>query len=707
MRARAAAAGLWLAETLAAERERWALWLPVAFGLGIGLYFALPREPPPFAGWIAVLLIFSGFWAWRRSLARLLLLALLAVALGFALAQWRTQRVAAPLLMERLGPVTVQGVIESLEPDGRTTRVILRPLGIERLEPAALPRRIRVRLPGEMAAEARPGAVLTVRVVLMPPPGPVIPGGYDFARDAWFRSLGAVGYGFGPGEVDTTAPAAVGWDLWWADLRGGWSQRLRALLPGDAGAVADALVTGERGGLSAPLEQAYRDSSLAHLLSISGLHVSLIVGLVFFGLRGGLALIPPVALRYPIKKWAAFLSLLAVPLYTLLVGASIPTQRAGLMVMLVLLAVLLDRRAISLRLVAWAAVVLLAWSPEALLSPSFQMSFGAVAALIAAYEVWMRRQGRTRDAGWWDRAWLYLAGVAFSSLIAGLATAPYAAFHFNRVALYGIAANLVAVPLTAVAVMPLALASYLLFPLGLEELALVPLGWSVEAINWVALEVASWPGAALAVPAMPLWGLLVLTLGGLWLCIWSRPWRLAGLALLLLGCLSPLLERQPDILVSGDSKVIGLAAPDGTLWLSTRRAGRFSSDEWLAMRGQTEAPVWWREEAALGDWLRCDALGCLYRREGRQVALVFAGDALLEDCWGSDLVIALLPIRRACPAETPRRDRFALWREGALAVWVEEGGLRLKSVAAWRGERPWSPRRSGEVVALPGEGEEP
>ena len=692
----------WLAATLAAERERWVLWLPVAFGAGIGVYFALPEEPRPWAGAAAVLLCLGGvLTAWRRPGLRLMVLGLLAVSAGLALAELRTRQVAAPLLLERHGPAQVQGVIERLEPDGGTTRVTLAPLSIEGLAADALPRRVRIRVPGMLPEAARPGAVMALTATLLPPPGPALPGGYDFAREAWFRGLGAVGYAFRAGSVLDAAPAAVGWDLWWSDLRQDWSRRLRAVLPGDLGAVADALVTGERGGISEPLRQAYRDSGLAHLLAISGLHVGLLAGLVFLGLRGALALIPPVALRWPIKKWAAAVAFLALPPYLWLVGASIPTQRACLMVMIVLLAVLLDRRAISLRLVAWAAVLVLALAPEALLTPSFQMSFAAVTALIAAYEAISRRRAGREEAALPWRVLLYLGGVLLSSLIASTATAPFAAFHFDRLSLYGLAANLVAVPVTAFWIMPFALLAYALFPLGAEAVALVPLGWGVEAINWVALEVASWPGVAVLVPAMPVWGLLLVTLGGLWLCIWTRPWRLAGIAFLLLGALSPLALRAPDILVSGDARIVALADPAGELWLSSTRAGRFSSEEWLQRRGQDAARNWWQDEAAVAPWLGCDALGCIYRRAGRTVALVLSGPALLEDCWGNDLVVALLPIRRACPRGTAALDRFDLWREGAHAIWLEAEGVRSLSVAAWRGRRPWSPRRSGDRVALP------
>jgi len=692
----------WLPETLSAERERWLLWLPVAFGFGAALYFALPEEPRPLSGLIAAALLLGPVIVWRqRPVLFVALLALLTASLGFAAAQWRSERVAAPLLTERFGPAEIVGRIEELERLGAAARLTLTPLAIEGLAAEQLPGLVRLRV-AQPPEAALPGAVVRLRGVLLPPPPPAMPGGYDFAREAWFRGLGAVGFAFGALTLEQDAAAASGWSLFWSRLRSVIGLELRRELEGDVAAVAEALLTGERAAISEPLLQAYRDSGLAHLLSISGLHISLVAGLFFFTLRAALAAVPALALSFPIKKWAAAAGLAVLPFYTFLVGASVPTLRASIMLMLVLLAVLLDRRAISLRLVAWAALVVLALAPEALLGPSFQMSFAAVTALIAAYELWRDSPGAREERGPLGRVWLYVAGVFFSSLVATLATAPFALFHFDRLALYGLVANLIAVPLTAFWVMPACLLVYLLLPFGLAHLPFQLLGWGVAAINLTAEAVASWPGASLLLPAMPLWGLTAATLGGLWLCLWRRAWRLAGVLGLLVAFASPFLVRPPDILVSGDARVLALADPAGRLWLSSVRAQRFTSAEWLERRGQTEAELWSRAPAeALAGWLACDALGCRYRRAGRSVAIVFAGTALLEDCWGSDLVLAILPVRRACPREAAVIDRFDLWREGTHAFWVEEEGLRWESVADWRGRRPWSPRRTGEPVAVP------
>ncbi len=690
-----------LARVIEAEQERWLLWLPVAFGSGVALYFALPEEP---RWWVALGplgLSLCALLVWRRQPLALYLTTLLAAAVaGFAAGQLRTAVVSAPLLLERFGPSEVSGTLLMLDRRPSDTRLLIKPGVIEGLSKHELPERVRLRLAGRKKLDARPGDRLQLLAVLLPPPPPAVPGGYDFGRDAFFKEIGAAGFLLGRPEVVARGEAS-GWMLYWSGLRDDVGLRVReALSPGEAG-VAEALLTGQRAGIDPSIQEAYRISGLAHLLAISGLHVGLIAGIFFFSLRALLALAPPIALRWPIKKLAALATALLLPFYLPMVGASVPTQRACLMALIVLAAVLLDRRAISMRLVAFAALVVLAWSPESLLSASFQLSFAAVTALVAAYEVWRaRKPDWEREQATLRRLQIYFLGVLLSSLIAGLATAPFAAYHFHRLALYGLLANLLAVPLTAFWIMPLCLLSYLLLPFGLEELAFQPLGWGIAALNSIAVTVADLPGALLTIPAMPLWGLVCLTAGGLWLCLWRSRWRTAGILLLLLGSVSPALQRPADILITGDGRLIGLGAPDGQLWLSNRRVERFAAGIWLRRRAQSEVLVWQQEEQR--PWLFCDNLGCRYRHAGLEVALALEAEALREDCSGVALLISLSPIPRGCLAGRPTIDRFDLWRNGTYAVWLSDDAVTLRSVQESRGKRPWSPgRRAADTVFVP------
>jgi competence protein ComEC len=687
-----------LGAALAAESGRWALWIPVALGLGIAAYFALPVEPPAWTGLAGLALTGLAALAARRHPPLLAAtLAAMAVCLGLAAAQARTAAVDAPVLSREIRWAAVIGRVAEVERLAAGRRLVLDRVRIEELEPRRTPERIRVRIATD-EPPLWPGQWVRLQATLGPPSAPAAPGAFDFQRHAFFQGIGAIGFAFGaaepiepPGDAAGAEPAA--WRIWLAGLRQDLTDRIQAALPGATGAIAAALTTGSRDAIPEPVLEAMRDSGLAHLLSISGLHFGLVAGILFVGTRALLALVPALALAYPIKKWAALAALLGSTAYLLISGGTVPTQRSFVMAGLVLLAVMVDRSAISMRLVAWAAAVILLLSPETLTGPSFQMSFAAVVCLIAAFEATRGYRARRRaDAGWLRRLGHYAAALAATSLIATLATAPYAVYHFNRVADYGLVANMIAVPMTGFWVMPWAVIAFLLMPFGLERFGLVPMGWGIDGIVTVAETVAAWPGAVMLIPAIPTVALGLITLGGLWLCLWQRPWRLYGLAGVAAGVIAAaLLTRPPDLLVSGDGRLIAVSDAGGRLLLSSRRAARFEGEIWLRRAGQVDPLSWPRDGYGADGRLACDSLGCLYRTAGRTVALVQEPAALAEDCPIADLVISTEPVhRRLCP--TPQRiiDRFDLWRDGAHAVWIgADGDLTVRSVRDLRGTRPW------------------
>ncbi|MCH7929161.1 MAG: ComEC/Rec2 family competence protein [Proteobacteria bacterium] len=681
-----------VAATMVAERERWPLWIPVCMGGGIALYFALPAEPAAWLGGFAVAAALAAAAGFRRRPAWLAVsLALLAASSGFAGAQLRAHSVAAPVLTTKLRPAVVTGRVVANEVRVNDHRLVLDRVRIEGLDAPATPERVRVSVRGQTGSVV-PGQWVRLRAALSPPPGPAAPGAFDFARRAYFEGLGAVGFAFPPLHVVAPPDGEAGTD--WAAALGRFrhavTARLRAGLEGQTGAVAAALLTGERGAIPKPVLAAMRDAGLAHLLAISGLHVGLVAATLFFAVRALLALCESVALRYPIKKWAACAALAGTAFYLLLSGATIPTQRAFLMGALVLGGILLDRTGVSMRSVAWAATVVLLLHPESLLGPSFQMSFAAVIALVAFYEAW-----RDRRASWSAldaaprRVLLYLVGVALMTLIASSATAPFVLYHFNRVAAYGLAANMLAVPITALWIMPWGIAALIVMPFGLEAFALAPMGWGIDAVIAVASTVSAWPGAVRLFPVMPMAGLALAAAGGLWLCLWRRRWRWLGVLPFVAGLLSPAFGDTPDVLVDGDAKLFAVRTADGALALSSRRTNRFGAGIWLRRNGQA-APAEWSENS---DWLRCDAVGCVYRAGGRVVALVRDGRALAEDCRVADIVVSMVPVRRRCPSAEVTIDRFDLWRNGAHALYLDAGRVRVESVGDDRGARLWAVRR--------------
>ncbi len=682
--------GIALAAFFLAERERWALWAPVFVGTGIAIYFALPWEPAVWAG--PVLLVGALFACLVRSrsvLATLLAFGVALSALGFTVAHLRAQFVAAPVLERPYGPAPVSGRVRHVELFPKGPRVLLDQVTLGRLSPERTPELVRIRL----HADDRPavGSRISVYAKLMPPGEPSAPGTYDFQRHAWFAKIGAVGFAFGQGKRIAGEPSNEGGSiaLWIAAVRQQVTTRIRAAAPGEAGAIAAALVTGDRSGISRDTMAAMRDSGLAHLLAISGLHMGLVAAILFFGLRTLLACSERLALRYPIKKGAAAVALLGGFAYLVLAGATIPTQRAFLMTGFVLVAVLLDRIAISLRLVAWAATVILLISPESLLSASFQMSFAAVVALVALYEDGWRAWKKTGVESWLGKLSLYMGGVATTTIVAGAATGIFAMYHFGRIAHFGVAANLLAVPITAFWIMPWAVIAMILMPFGLEALAFVPMTWGIDAVVGVAGVVAGWPGAVGHTPAMPVEGLAVAAFGGLWLCLWRRKWRYAGLVGIVAGVASISLYAVPDILVSGDGRLMAVLDQDGALLLSTKRRERRTASAWLRRAGQHDANAW-RSSAAV---IRCDGLACSYETKGRMVALVNDARALLEDCRRANIVISAIPVRSRCPSARLVVDRFDLWRKGAHAIWFDREGLKVATVAGTQGERLWTRKR--------------
>jgi len=687
------------------ERDRWALWLPVMFGLGIAVYFALRFEPPLWlgAGGMAAAAVLGLAVRRRRwdagGLATAAVVAVAMLAAGFAAAQWRAASVAAPVLAKRIGPTAVTGRVAEVETFPKDSRVTLERVRIAGVGAEATPEKVRLRLRGEQPP-TRPGDWIRVRAILTPPPPPSAPGAFDFQRQSYFKRLGAVGFGLGPvealGETDGDSDGLHALGIGIERLRHAITGRILAGLPGQEGAVAAALMTGDRSAIPEPLMDAMRNSGLAHLLAISGLHIGLVAGIVFIGLRAMMALAPPLALDFQIKKIAAAVSIVGAFSYAVIAGATIPTQRAFVMVGLMLVAVLVDRRALSVRLVAWAALIVLLVQPESLLGASFQMSFGAVVALIAAYEV---ISNRDRFAGydsgrlppWLRKAGVYVAGVALTTLVAGTATAPFALYHFNRFADYGLAANIVAVPVTALWVMPWAVIAFLAMPVGLEAWALAPMGWGLTVVIAVAETVASWPGAVTLVPSMPTWGLAAIVLGGLWLCLWRRRWRLFGVAGIAAGFAALAVVRPPDVLIDGQARLLAVRTADGGMTVSSLGRARFERETWLRRVGQEDAEGVWPAAGLSADQrLRCDVEGCLYRVGGKAVALVYEEGALAEDCWAADVVVAVTPVRRTCPASRVI-DRFDLWRDGGHALWLDRGGVRVETVNGERGERPWVP----------------
>ena len=691
-RRRALRPGAVLAAALAAEGERRILWLPVFFGAGIALYFALTAEPPGWIGGTATLaaaalaLVLRRRAGWREAAV-----ALAFVASGFAVMQQARVEHGTPMLDRRIGSIAVTGRVIDIDKLDRGWRIVVAPDPLPGLAANEQPRRLRIHIAASSDV-LEPGDRVSFRGRLYPAPPQVLPGGRDMQRELFFAGIGAVGYSFGAAHRIASAGGDRdgGWREWLLRLRAEMTRRINAELPGSTGGVASAVITGKRGTMAEEVKQAFRQSGLSHLLAIAGLHLGLVGGFVFFAVRGGLALLPWVALRYPIKKIAAGATLIVLFCYLMISGASIPTQRAFVMTGIVFAAILIDRLRISMRICALAAFVVLLLDPASLVGVSFQMSFGAVVALIAVYETWGTRFARLFHSGSLRRKISgYFGAVALTTVVATIGTEPFAVYHFHHVVLYSPLANVIAVPISAMWTLPWGVVACLLMPLGLEKLALVPMGWGIDATIRVAQWVAVLPGNVWSMPRLPTIGAVLVALGGCWLCLWQGGWRRWGVVGIAAGLATMLLTRPPDIILGDFGRFLAARTASGDYHVAAT-AEALSRSFLVQETGAALLP--WPAAASGDGALDCGTPGrCIYSAHGKRVALVTAEAGLPVACGSVDAIVAQIPAGFACKARIPVADRIDSWRKGAIGLWLDESGVTVESANESRGDRPWVP----------------
>ncbi|MGA2894517.1 MAG: ComEC/Rec2 family competence protein [Xanthobacteraceae bacterium] len=680
----------WAAEEAATGRLL--PWFAVAFGFGIVLYFTAEREP---AWWAATALaaacaIFAVLLR-RRLVAYVVALGVFAIVAGFATATLKTERIDHPVLRFSASSVTVSGFVELREESQHTDRFVLR---VERIEGGRMeekPARVRLSVKRGMAPPA--GAFVEAKALLESPLQPLEPGSYDFARDLFFQGIGASGFVRGAVKVvqpPTSQGLVASADSFVQRLRDAIDARIRAVLPGDSGAIAAMLINGRRDAIDPHLYDAMFVSGIGHVLSISGYHMAVVAGVIFFLFRAVLALIPGLADRAPIKKWAAAAALGVTAFYLVLSGNQVATQRSFIMIAVVLLGVLFDRPTLTMRTVTIAALVVLFFAPEAVVHPSFQMSFAATLALIAGYERGAIKVRASADSSLGARAALWgvneLVGLTVASLLAGLATTPYAAYHFHRVAPYGVLANLLAMPVVSAWVMPMGILGVVAIPFGFDTECWRQMGYGIEWMDAVAVWVASLPGAFGRVTAFGTGPLLVATAGLLVIGLLKTPLRWSGAPLVLLAVIWAARSPLPDVLVAADGRTFAVRGADGRLVFHHSGGDTFAIREWLA----ADADGRDLHDRGLGQGIACDTSGCVGKlADGALVAYALEPDAFEDDCQRAALVIALRDAPPDCAATVVGRDR--LRERGALALRRAGSGFVVDAARPKNYDRPWAP----------------
>jgi competence protein ComEC len=685
---------------LEAERERIGLWLPVALGAGIAAWFALPSM----MHWLGLLLLLAGgllgglLLGWPSRLGRTVAVACGVTAVGMLLVWGRAAWVSAPVLA---APVVTEfsAIVDRVEPLPAKGQLRILALPQRRSD---LPPRVRLTLRSEQAVDLVDGETIGVRTRLMPPPTASLPGGYDFAQRAWFDRIGAVGTVLGevsraPGSGSAAPP-----------LRARLSAHIHGQIEGSAGGIAAALVTGDRGAISEADEEAMRRSGLAHLLSISGLHVTAVVGFAMLLTMRLLALNRRLALAGYVLPLAAAAGALAGGGYTLLAGAEVPTLRSFIAALLVLIAFLMGREALTLRLVAAGALIVLIWRPESLAGPSFQLSFAAVTAIIALHESRaMRAFLARREEPWPVRLGRGVAGLLITGLVVEVALAPIALFHFHKAGLYGALANVIAIPLTTFVIMPAEALALLCDSVGLGA----PFWWITEQalrlLIGLAHGVAEAPGAVAMLPSFPPWGFALAVFGGLWILLWQTRWRRAGVVPLVVGLAALIAQPRPDLLVTGDGRHIAAALPDGSYALLRDRAGDYIRDT-MAEAAGVDVPLGALAEL---DHVECNPDFCRWSQgEGaaRWVILASRGRDRIEGadmaaaCAAADVVISDRWLPRECAGRWMTIDRDSLAETGGLALYLGETPKAVATLKAGDAH-PWRlPQQlSGNDEAVP------
>ncbi len=687
------------------QRDRLPLLAPVGLGLGISIW--------QFKGdgaWLSVLLaalallIFAQQIGYQRRLAKLFAVGALLVCAGFATIMVKSTLLAAPAL-ERPWTGTFNGRVESVE--DVSARNIVRYV-IDTGGYNELPEKIRINVPVENHIEgAKPGAIVQLKARLVPPPGPALPRSYDFARQAWFWGIGATGSALTPPKL-ISPPTGQG--AFWQVQREKLAKHIREAMPKGTGGIGAALLVGSRGAISEEDAEALRNSGMAHLLSVSGLHVTAVVGGAFLLVSKLLALNPFIALRIRVPVAAAGCSAVVAVGYTLLTGAEVPTVRACVAALLILAALAMGREALSLRLLAAGACIVLLFWPEALAGPSFQLSFAAVATIILVHDSPLI-QGLTgrRDEPLFFKGWRFVASLLVTGLAIEIALAPIALFHFHKSGLYGALANIIAIPLTTFVVMPLQIIALLFGSIGADGPFWWLAGQGVAAIAGLAHWVSNAPGAVLLLPSMPRWSFGLTIAGGLWLAIILGRWRLLGLVPVAVGMFAMATAPRPDLLVTGDGQHVAVIDADGQIIMLRPRAGDYA----ISMLSENAAVN--AEPISMDGWpnAQCSLDICSFQisTPTRNWAVVATRSdylvptmELAAACKRADIVISARYLPWSCKPRWLKADRDFLERHGGLSFYLDKG--RVETVAATTAHQPWSqlgPKRAPKRPSGPAE----
>lgn len=664
------------------------LWTGFSFSAGIFLYSVLPDEP----SWLVLGVLFvlsatfAGSYAIRMGLPRVMTL-LLALLAGLSIATIRTAALDAPRLAEPM-TVLLRGDVLKVQETRSGKRIVVRVSEVDAREntDGRFANRVRLRIPAD--AGVAPGDWIKARARLFPPMGPVVPGGYDFSFRAYFDGIGASGFSYGAPEIEQ-GPAASNVVLLVRQvnqLRQHLAERISALLPeGPESALAVALLVGDRSGIDEKTEESLRAAGLAHILAISGLHMALFAGGAYAVCLGALALIPGLALRWPIHKISAILALVAAVFYLLLSGASVATQRSFIMIALVFLGIMTGRRGLTLRSVAIAGLFLLLLAPERLFYPGFQMSFAAVIALVAVYDLWRSYQKRRRvfmpsanGSSWFlSGALKWATGLFVTALVAGIATGIVGAYHFSRIAPFGLVGNMLGMPVFSIIVMPMGVVALVLMPFGLAAIPLKIMSAGLAVLIQIAEfteQIAPDFGRMGSLSGL---SATVLLAGFLGLLLAPGRFRIISFGFVPVGIALAMITRPADIYIPAQGSQLAARDIEGNLALSSARSS-FAAETWFEAEGVSDEAI---KSRKMKDGQRaCDPSGCVVQAFAARaevgeeqipitIALPKTRNGFFYDCQKADMIVTDMVAPNACRAVA--FDQQVREARGAVSIWLD------------------------------------
>ena len=656
------------------EKDRIALWLPVLFGSGIGFYFSLKTEPLFITSFC--FFICGCFLLWDSRGNRVYFYISLFIFLFFSgifVTQLRTYTLSSARIKTRTGILEITGKVQDvLElPEGRS-RLVLKDLSIETLSEWQTPAKIWLNTPSSMNGLAQSGDIIKAMAYLQPPYQASTPTSFDFNRHLYFHQIGGTGFVREYFQILKHSASS--------SIREKINKRIDKVMARETSGIAKALVTGSTKSIAPDIIKHYRDAGIAHILSVSGLHMSLLSGLIFVMIRTILALIPRIALMYDTKKIAAIISIFVCFIYLHLSGSSYPAQRSFLMLSFVMIAILFNRRALSLVSLAWSAFFILLLFPESVCSAGFQLSFSAVIALICAYEAGIGKYIRLLEKKEGLLFYLFscLAAIALTTIIASFATAPFTIFHFRRLPVYSLIGNLLSSTITGFWIMPSLTAGTILMPFGFDVPFLKLASAGIFIINKAAAFTSGLPHAVYQFPPMPFYGLMMAVFGGLWFCLWQGRHRIYGLIFFCLSIVTPFFTPTPDIYVSANTAAF--RNDEGLLIFREGLADQAIKRTWLEENKQARAIT-----------MICPYGLCIYEKNGQKIGYAHTRIGAYDACQIPDLSVLITSVSLANDCFSGERiTRTDLLNKGVHTLYLLRNGTKITSVIQEKGFRPWT-----------------